>query len=275
MRDAAVSLQLTSGDLVFVGTSESQYEAWLDAIWKEPADPSRFITLGQQMMLFVAGNHENEAARFYAQFAMPGEGPYAESFASFDVGNTHFVMVDDQPIAGLEGSDQGQAILKWLDDDLGRADANREKTPFVVAINHRGLYTTSLHAQDGDVKVARKLLAPIYDRHAVDVVVNGHDHVFERTKPIRAGADPAGDPTVEAEGQGTRYVVVAGVGADPYRVGIYPADYREKAEQFGPDTPYIGFYAIVTLEGTKLTFTSYGLTSGANDPTIDTFEISR
>jgi hypothetical protein len=275
MRDLGVALQLTTGDLVFIGPEESLLDTWLGAIWKDPADPSRFITLGQQSILFIAGNHEAESVRFYANVAMPGEGEYAESYASFDVGNTHFVMVDDQPVAALEGSDQGKVILDWLEADLGRAEANRAKVPFVVALSHRGLYTTSMHAQDGDVLVARKLLAPIYDKHHVDIVVNGHDHVFERTKPLRAGADPAGQPMIMPPGQGTQYVVVAGVGADPYAVGINPSDYREVSVKFGPDTPYIGFYAIVTLEGGKLTFTSYGLTGAGNDSVVDSFGIGQ
>lgn len=275
MRDRAVNLQLTSGDLVAFGSQQSLYETWLGAIWKEPSDPNRFVTLGQQMIVMLAGNHENEAARFYGAFAMPGEGNYAETYSSFNVGNTHFVLVDDQPIAALEGSEHGQVILKWLDEDLGRADANRAAVPFVFVINHRGLYTTSLHARDGDVRVARKLLAPIFDKHHVDVVLNGHDHVFERTKPIKAGSDPAGDPVVMPAGQGTVYVVNAGAGADPYRVGVYPSTFQEKSETFGSGTAYSGFYGVLSLEARKLKLESYGLTAAGNDPIIDTFELSK
>lgn len=275
MRDRAVNLQLTSGDLVAFGTQQSLYETWLGAIWKEPADPNRFVTLGQQMMVMLAGNHENEAARFYGAFAMPGEGTYAETYSSFNVGNTHFVLVDDQPIAALEGSEHGQVILKWLDEDLGRADANRAAVPFLFVVHHRGLYTTSTHAVDGDVLVARKLLAPIYDKHHVDVVLNGHDHAFERTKPLKAGADPAGDPALMPAGQGTVYVVNAGAGADPYRVGVHPAAFQEKSATFGAGTPYTGFYGVITLEGRTLKFESFGLTLSGSDPLVDSFQLAK
>ena len=275
MRDRAVNLQLTSGDLVMFGTQQSLYETWLGAIWKDPGDPNRFVTLGQQMMVMVAGNHENEAARFYGAFAMPGEGNYAETYSSFNVGNSHFVLIDDQPIAALEGSEHGQVILKWLEEDLTRADANRAAVPFIVVVHHRGLFTTSLHARDSDVLVARKVLAPIYDKHHVDVVLNGHDHAFERTKPIKAGRDPAGDPVLQPAGQGTVYVVNAGAGADPYKVGVYPSAVQEKSATFGTGTPYSGFYGVLTLEGRKLTFDSYGLTAAGNDPIVDTFDLSK
>jgi predicted phosphodiesterase len=276
MKDAGVNLQLMSGDLVDIGGIQSLYQSWLDGIWK---DGNNFITLGQQMMVLIAGNHENEAARFYGNFAIPGEGPFAEQYASFNVGNTHFVMIDDQPITTQETSEAAAAILKWMDEDLGRANADRAKHPFVVVINHRGIYTTSLHAADQDVLAARRLMAPIFDKHKVDLVINGHDHEFERSKPLRVGNPPQGAPVVQPPGQGTVYVVNAGTGADPYRVTVPVADFREVQSTYGGSTPYIGCYGIMTLEGTKLTLKSYMLKAGgggvAGDELVDTFELTR
>lgn len=271
MRDRAVNLQITTGDLIFTGTQQSLYDKWLDAIWKEPADPNRFVTLGQQMMVMVAGNHENDAARFFGAFALPGTGPYAESYASFDVGAAHFVVLDDQPLALLADGDQAVAIRAWLDEDLARADGNRAKVPFVVVVHHRGLYTTSKHGDDADVLDLRKTLAPMYDARHVDLVVNGHDHAFERSKPLHAGADPRGAPAEVAAGSGTVYVVNAGAGADAY--GVQPASFIEKSATFGAGTPYDGVYGVMTLEGRRLTFASYGLSAAGNDPVLDTFDL--
>jgi hypothetical protein len=271
MRDRAVNLQVTTGDLVFTGTQEALYDEWLGAIWKDPADPNRFVTLGQQMMIMTAGNHENDAARFFGAFAIPGTGPYAESFASFDAGNAHFVVLDDQPLALLADGDQAKAMLAWLADDLTRADANRVKVPFVVIVHHRGLFTTSSHASDTDVLDLRKTLVPMYDAHHVDLVVNGHDHAFERTKPLAAGADPRGEPTEVAAGKGTVYVVNAGAGASAYPVK--GGSFIEKSATFGTGTPYDGIYGVLTLEDRKLTFASYGLSAAGNDPELDTFDL--
>src|SRR5262249_45916033 len=74
MKNAAVNLQLISGDIVDIGSFEHLYANWLDAIWKDPADATKFLTLGEQMFVPIAGNHENEAARFYGAFAIPGDG---------------------------------------------------------------------------------------------------------------------------------------------------------------------------------------------------------
>ncbi len=47
---------------------------------------------------------------------------------------------------------------------------------------HRALYSSSRHG--GDEKI-REDLEPLLAHHGVDVVFSGHDHVYERTAPIR------------------------------------------------------------------------------------------
>lgn len=276
MRDLAVNLQINTGDLIAIGTQQALYDKWLDAIWKDPGDPNRFVTLGQQMMVMVAGNHENDAARFYGAFAIPGTGTWAESFASFDAGGVHVAMFDDQGPALVPEGEQAKATFAWLEQDLAKADGNRAKVPFVLVVHHRGLYTTSSHADDGDVLDLRKTLAPLYDKHHVDVVLNGHDHAYERTKAIRAGADPRGAPEVvatPAPGDARVYVVNAGAGAPAY--GVAAAPFIEKAEKYGSGTPYSGCYGVIKVEGRKLTFDSYGIATSGADVKIDTFDLNR
>ena len=279
MRDAAVNFQLFSGDIVDIGTQESLYEQWLDSIWKDPADNTKFVTLGQQYFVPIAGNHENEAARFYANFSIPGSGDYAESYASFGLGAAHVVLLDDQPIATQQGSDHATKELAWLDADLTAANADRANHPFIIVVSHRGMFSTSLHSNDSDVLATRSQLAPIFDKYHVDMVFNGHDHEYERSKPLKAGANPAGDPVVGATpADGTTYVICAGAGADPYQAGQFNSSYRNgNATGFGSGTNYVGVYGLLTIDATKLSFKSYGLKSAgggvAGDDVIDTYEI--
>ncbi len=280
MRDAAVAMQLFTGDAVLVGGQESLYGAFLDKAWRDPTDPKKFLTLGQQMIVATAGNHENESAQFYGNFAIPGDGPNAETYASFDVGSAHIVVLDDQSIALSATSDAATEQLAWVDQDLARAEANRSKTPLLIVVHHRGELSTSTHATDSDMVAMRSALMPIWDRHHVDLVVSGHDHDYERSKPATG---PATKPTVQsAATSGTTYVVCAGAGASGYAPGTVAAPYREKSVGFGAGkagSPYVGLYSLITLEGRKLTFTAYGLKASsktvAADDVIDTFELAR
>jgi predicted phosphodiesterase len=273
MKGAAVNAQLFSGDFVVVGTVRSEYTAMLDKMWKDPS--GKLLTLGQQLFLPVAGNHENEAAQFYGAFALPGTGTLAESFASFDIGNTHFVLFDDQRLATDPQSDATKTILAYLDADLGRANAARATRPFIVVVQHRGIFSTSKHGHDSDIEELSAELVPIWDKHKVDVVLSGHDHNYERSKPLNG---PAKTPTIKPSlTEGTTYVVCAGAGAGAYAPGTEPADFREKNQAFGGATGYVGVYGLLTLENRSLGFKAYGLkTSGgsvAGDDVVDSFDI--
>ena len=279
MRGVAPNLLLVSGDIVDIGTEESLFSQWLDAIWTDPSDAGTgFFTLGQFMMVPVAGNHENDSSQFFANFTIPGGGDYAKQYASFDVGNTHFVMIDDQPIGEYPTSRRGDALLAWLEADLKAANADRANHPFIVAISHRGQFSTSMHAQDFDVLNARQLMAPLFTKYHVNLVMNGHDHEYERSKSLTAGDPPQGAPVVQSSlSQGTTYVINAGAGADPYEVGTVASSFRQ-----GNPTPlgsfsakgYIGCYVLLTLDGQTMTLNAYGMKAGgggvAGDDVIDT-----
>lgn len=280
MKDAAVALQIFSGDLVLYGQSETRFGNWLDAIWKDPMNAGTFITLGQQVIVPVGGNHEGMSAQYYGNFALPADNnALAESYGSFDVGSVHFVFVDDQLIGG--GQPDAQAQIDWLKGDLDKASKDRATHPFIVFYHHRSVFSTTQappgHSTDGDVVKVRQALVPIFDQYGVDLVFGGHDHDFERSKPLKG---PADNPVVQMDPKmGTTYVVSAGAGADPYPIGTAPAAYREKNVAFGGSTPYVGVYTLMKTNGNTLQITSYGLKASATnvmgDDVIDDFSLTR
>jgi hypothetical protein len=229
-------------------------------------------------MVPIAGNHEQDTSQFFGNFPIPGEGSYAKQFDSFDVGNTHFIMIDDQQLALAPTGAAAAAILAFVDSDLAAANADRAKHPFIVAISHRGMFSTSEHAADADVLQTRASLMPLYTKYKVTLAMNGHDHEYERTLPITAGTPPIGAPVVQPSvSAGTTFVINAGAGADPYDVGTYPSNYRDGSPvSLGSLSTkgYIGCYVLLTLSGTTLKLTAYGMKAGgggvAGDDVIDT-----
>jgi len=283
MKAAGIPMSLVAGDIVDIGAEENLYQQWLSAIWQYPSgSTTSFLTLGQQYILPIDGNHENEAPDSFSNWAVPGDGPYAKTYNSFTVGSVHFIMIDDEQIGEEPTSAQAMAQLAWVGKDLAAANADRTNHPFIVALSHRGLFSTSLHEADSDVIAARTALAPLYDQYNVDLAINGHDHEYERTFPITSGSSPGGAPTYPAPaGKGTVYVISAGAGAVPYAVGTSAVAYRATKTGFGSGsaTPqYIGLYGILQITPTQLTLTSYGMVASgsttADDTVIDTVMIS-
>jgi hypothetical protein len=274
MREAGVDMSLIGGDVVDIGGDEVLYQQWLDAIWHDPSQPSQFLTLGQQYILPINGNHENDTPTSFANWAIPGDGPYGKTYASFDLGPAHFTMIDDEQIANGATGAEATAQLKWVEQDLAAAAADRTAHPFIIVIAHRCMFSSSTHGTDPDVLAARGALVPLYDKYAVDLVVNGHDHDYERSKPLKAGSPPSGAPVV---GAGTTYVVSAGAGADAYPTGT-PQPFTQVSVAYGTGTSYIGAYSLMKLSGTMLSFSAYGLkassTTVADDDMIDSFVLS-
>jgi hypothetical protein len=273
MRGAAPNLLLISGDIVDIGVDEGLFQEWLDNAWTELPDGGAagpFITLGSFIMVPAPGNHENDSSQFFANFPIPGSGDYAKQYDSFDVGNTHFVLVDDNPVGTAPTSAAAAAILTWLDADLAAANADRAKHPFIVVISHRGIFSTSQHAVDADVLQVRSSFGPLFDKYHVDLVLNGHDHEYERSLPLNVGSPASGAPVIKATtSEGTTYVINAGAGAEPYAVGTYPSTYRSGAPT-QLVSPYIGCYVLLTLSGTTLTLNAYGMKSSGGSVAGDT-----
>ena len=142
------------------------------------------------------------------------------------VGKTYRMLQE-----GRAEADNGRDVVIGYLETHGRQEtleqARELETVPRRVVSHRGLFSTSNHAGDFDVINARAALAPIFDTYRVDLVMNGHDHEYERSKPLTAGSPPTGTPVVQPSiTQGTTYVINAGAGADPYPIGMVAVAYR-------------------------------------------------
>jgi hypothetical protein len=81
----------------------------------------------------------------------------------------------DSSKPGLFGPDSSRQ-LEWLDTALAESESQWK----IVSLHHP-VYSSGVH---GPTPGARTLLEPLLVRHAVDLVLTGHDHHYERTHPI-------------------------------------------------------------------------------------------
>jgi predicted phosphodiesterase len=187
-------LVLHTGDVVYPAGQERHYDRRFFAPYRN---------LIKTVPVFpVLGNHDvrkgNSGTAFLENFHPPLESPRStKRYYSFDWGNTHFVALDSELYHGDRGSDP-ERQKDFLEQDLA---ASRKR--WKVAFLHRSPYGSSRHGGDGRV---REDLEPLFARHAVDLVFSGHDHVYERTVPIRG-------VTYVVSGGGGRRLYPAGNGA--------------------------------------------------------------
>lgn len=131
----------------------------------------------------VVGNHDrtggnSDDAVWQKAFNLPQNGPsgYEEMVYSFDIGNSHFAVLDsEKPKGNIINSIQRD----WLDKDL-MASAKEHKFVFY----HEPAFQAAQDAEDGlDAQPAeRDALWNIIKKDKVDAVFNGHAHIYARKK---------------------------------------------------------------------------------------------
>ncbi len=266
VKAAGVRMMTFSGDFVYLGTSEDMWYTWGNAA--DPFASEMFVAMGP-------GNHDNEQLRYFANALMPGNvGANFERYASFDYGPVHVVMIDDYDgivSESIDSTSYKTEVLAWIDKDLAAADANRAKVPWIMTFHHHPFFssTTQTERAAERAKVIASLES-IYEAHHVDFDVAGHDHFYERSKPILGGK-------ASADGKGTRYVICAGGGADAY--STKPTDVSEKIVGYDP-TKLEGLYGIATATATQLDVKVYKMngpsgSSPADDTVVDTWSLTR
>ncbi len=185
---------LTLGDNVYENGTAKEFAECYDPTWGQV----KFRTNP------VPGNHEyhTEGAEDYFDYFGEAAGEPGEGYYSYDLGEWHVVALNSN--CEEIGCEASSPQIRWLKADLA---ANEDKA-CTLAYFHQPLFTSGLH-RPGDPEVK-----PLWDAlyaEGTDVVLNGHDHNYQRFEP----QDPNGkaDPV-----RGIRQFVVGTGGASLYPI---------------------------------------------------------
>jgi len=177
--------------------------------------------------MFATGNHDMEAAYpthgyggHLARLDFPRNGPAAcPSVYSFTYGNVAVLSLDANDVSYEIRTNTGYSAgtqNTWVERTLAAHRANPDIDFIVCFFHHCAYSTTAAHASDGGVRAA---WCRLFDRYQVDIVLQGHNHVFERTDPIRADAPTtvgADNAIVYPDTDGTVYYTVGCAGRPRY-----------------------------------------------------------
>jgi 3',5'-cyclic AMP phosphodiesterase CpdA len=171
-----------AGDLVNRSARDEEWGEWFMAPgWIIRSIPS----------LPTPGNHEYPSkgtlnANWKPQFTLPGNGvPGLEE-------TNYYIDIHGLRLISLNSNEKQDEQAAWLDQLLA---ANPH--PWVICAFHHPIFST---ARGRDNKKLRETWQPVFDRHAVDMVLTGHDHTYGRTN-VMSGAPPVKSKS------GTVYVV--------------------------------------------------------------------
>ena len=194
---------LFTGDIVGDGSVNADWNAW----FKYGDD-----FLENNLVYHTIGNHEcrgNGETIYPNIFTLPKNPSNTQYYYSFTFGNAVFICLNTEE--GETGTNV-TTQYNWLLDVL---KGNKDKMWKFVWL-HRPFYTTGNHAGEMDYKMDTWFDA--FDTYGVDMIFSGHDHMYERTKPVQKNG------TVVAEygsnpDQGRCQIVCGGAGAPLYTPG--------------------------------------------------------
>lgn len=218
--DPDMGVVFVAGDNAYYQGTRQQYTQCYGPTWGRFKDRTRP----------VPGNHEYirdgrpESAWFardyFDYFGVARAGKRSEGFYSYDLGAWHIIALNSE-LRDTPTLKPFTKQLEWLRQDL--ASNPRRCT---LAYWHRPLFTSGSHGFDASPQGVDPTMREVFrtlDRAGVDVVVNGHDHNYERFHPQDADgrADPAGI---------TEFVV--GTGGVALRDGEIPPARRRNSAAF-------------------------------------------
>ena len=170
--------------------------------------------IAKHPVFFSLGNHEYgkfykdaDAIKFLKKnfsffHSMPKNGK-PPHYYYYDNGNTRFISLDVNSFYGIISAPsiaKKSAQYIWLEWILSHS-----KHEWNIVFLHEPMYSNGYH---GSSENLRAVLEPLFLKYNVDLVLQGHDHNYERTYPVKDGV-------VDGE-EGIVYVTLAGGGSPLY-----------------------------------------------------------
>jgi len=173
-------------------------------------------------LLPTPGNHEylpgDTIDNYRGRLGVPLKEPWPDGLSqssgngdyySFTYGPVHVVALPERYISMKAGS----RFHQWLEADLRRA-AGDPAIKWRIAFDHRPFYSTG--QRHGADHTYVKWVRPVLEKYHFDVVFSGHEHEYERTRPMVEGVPRSLSRTAWTQGTGITYVVTGGGGAPIY-----------------------------------------------------------
>lgn len=220
---------LFNGDLCYANLAHDRVRTWWD-FWNNNSRSAR-----NRPWMPSPGNHENELGNgpigykaYQTYFSLPAADGQTEVthglWYSFTAGSVRVIAIANDDVVYQDGGDSyvrgysNGAQKAWLEKELAAAREDKAIDWLVVCM-HQVAISTADKFNGADLGIRQEWL-PLFDKYAVDLVVCGHEHHYERSHPIRGQQNnatltpiPVGTSTdVIDTTKGTVHMVIGGGG---------------------------------------------------------------
>ena len=193
-------------------------------------------------------------------------------YYSYEYKNATFIVLNTNDV-----TDDG--YLSDAQYDWAYEKAKNAQTDWKIILMHKSPYSNGPHAKDADVVAIRKQLNNLTAACDVDLVMSGHDHVYNRTPYLAQGKTQqvttrttsyqGNNYTTAVNPSGTVFVIAGTAGVKNYvqtPVSTVPSE-----KTFQQTCPV---YAGVTIDDGKLYYRAYQVKNGVSE-LVDSFAIDK
>jgi predicted phosphodiesterase len=253
--DTVKNIEHKNPELV-LGLGDYSYEdsadCWLDII--QPINAKMKIAIG---------NHDTDQIGMLNKYM--NHFGLSKQYYSFDYKNIHFIALSTEVSFNVNSAQH-----KFVENDLSKASSD-PKIDWIIVYFHRPMYTSpSTHPAS---HILRNTYHPLFEQYGVDLVLQAHNHNYERTYPIIFNITSPSKP-IETSTNSTTYLnpdgqIFATVGTGGRNVNSFDSkkDYIVKQ--------YHGFGILnvdITNDGRTITGKFY---TNNNGTIIDQFTITK
>jgi hypothetical protein len=209
----APEIVLGLGDYIY---NDDSADCWLEIV--EPID---------NIMKIAIGNHETgtKLTQYMEYFGLSNQ------YYSFDYQNVHFTVMSDY-VSDEIGSEQ----YIFVQNDLAKAAAD-PNIDWIVIVHHDQEYASTVNNLLSRANKWKEAYHPLFEQYKVDLVLQGHQHNYQRTYPIKYNSEAPINPIITdrnrntyANPEGQIFLTVGTGGANLHSLNGNKAPYIITAE---------------------------------------------
>ncbi len=240
-----IDFLLHAGDLINNPVRDEEWGEWFYAGgWIYGMKPS--IATPGNHEYYRSGDDRLLSEHWKPSFTLPENGPEGleETVYYIDYQGVRIISLNSQAMLSSEKALKDQK--EWLEKVL--AENSQQWT---IVTQHHPVYST---AMGRDNTVLRKNFQPLFEKHRVDLVLQGHDHTYGRGYNLEFGE--------KNKDKGPIYVVsVSGP-------KMYNLNFEDWLERVASNTQ---LFQLIHVDGNTLTYKAYDVTGKL----YDAFELSK
>jgi predicted phosphodiesterase len=189
------SIQSRSPELV-LGLGDYSYDTSADC-WFDIIEPIKNI------MKIVLGNHEIKDSKLTDYMEYFGLN---NQYYSFNFQNVHFLVMSDyapnSSVESLQAYQKGSEQYNFVKNDLAIASTD-PRIDWIIVSHHVEQYASTANYDIPAENEWIEIYHPLFEEYNTDLILQGHQHNYQRTYPIKYNIENPDEPIITAKSKNT------------------------------------------------------------------------